>query len=152
MSPLFVVALLVAGSVGFRVIAPRLKDVRAAIKPSPAPAPFSVSGSMALELGGFIWSSDADVCSGKGGYDDIHGGAQVVITDAANTTIAIGALEPGIPTRDPGRPGYATECRFPFSIADVPGGHEFYGVEISHRGKLQYTREQMASPLEFSLG
>src|SRR5688572_1786685 len=91
-APVAAVALFVTGAVGFSLIAPRLKSAAVAIDPPFAPQPFSVSGFLTLDLGGFTWEKDPDVCTGWKGYDDIHLGTQVVITDPSGTTVAIGQL------------------------------------------------------------
>lgn len=142
------VGVFLTGMVGMHLIRPQLQ---AAIAPSFAPQPFSVSGFMALELGGFVWDRDPDVCAGKGGYDDIRAGTQVVVTDPSGTTIALGQLDPGIPRRDPDNASRATQCRFPFQVTNVPGGHEFYGIAVGRRGKLEYTRDKIVLPLELTL-
>lgn len=109
---------------------------------APSPAPITVGGALRVPRslsGGF-----SQECVTGGGYSDIKEGAQVVITDEANKTIALGHLEGG--TLDGAR------CVFPFSLPDVPAGHRFYGIEVSHRGRLQYTAEQLAVSLQLTVG
>ncbi|MEV0616179.1 hypothetical protein AB0I81_22890 [Nonomuraea sp. NPDC050404] len=84
-------------------------------------------------------------CRGGGGFDDLREGAQVVVSDAAGKTIALGQLGAGSWKRGVG-------CIFLFTVADVPGGLDFYGVEVSHRGRVQYTAAQLAAPVELSIG
>lgn len=150
-APVAAVALFATGALGVYLVKPQLKEVTAAIDPPFAPQPFSVSGFLTLESGGFIWSSATDVCSGKDGYDDIHAGTQVVVSDASGTTIAIGELGTGLARRDPDNISRATECRFPFKVTGVPGGHEFYGLAIGRRGKLDFPRDRIAGPHELNL-
>lgn len=101
-----------------------------------------VSGTLVLRDG---YTSSPQGCQGKGGYDDIHSGAQVVITDAAGTTLALGTLGTGFPAS-------AAGCRFGFTVTSVPGGHDFYGVEVSHRGRVQYAADALADGVTVTLG
>ena len=143
---------LAAGLVGLLVVKPALTKARNGNPPPTfSPAPFAVNGFMTLRLGQFTWDKDPDVCSGWRGYDDIHAGTQVVVTDPAGTTIAIGALGQGVPRRDPVDTSRATECRLPLRVAGVPGGHQFYGLEVGRRGKLDYPRDRIDKPLELTL-
>ena len=58
-------------------------------------------------------------------------GAQVVVKDATGTTIATGALEPGIIVE--GVLGLPRPCRFAFAIEGVPRS-DFYTIEVSDSG------------------
>lgn len=124
---------------------------KAGAETSFAPQPFSVKGFLTLKLGQFAWFSDTDTCYGYERYDDIRSGTQVVITDPAGKTIAIGQLEAGVPRHDPDNNKRVTECRFPIKVAGVPGGHSFYRLEISKRGKLEFARDRIEGPLELKL-
>lgn len=83
------------------------------------------------------------------GIEDIRAGAQVVISDAAGNTIAIGQLQQGLVVGPDAGGGYT--CSFGFSV-QAPGGLDFYGVEISHRGRLQYPRAELNRPIALTLG
>jgi hypothetical protein len=85
-------------------------------------------------------------CTMSGGYADIFAGTQVVVTDGASRTIALGQLGDGSWNSVNG------VCVFDFSVTGVPAGHLFYGIEVSHRGRLQYTAEQMTHPIAQTLG
>jgi hypothetical protein len=113
--------------------------------PSPAAA-LTVDGSVTV-VGGHpqVQTENELTCTGGGGFDDIRQGAQVVVTDAAGKTIALAQLDAGSWKRDVG-------CIFLFTVPDVPGGEKFYGIEVSHRGRVQYSARQLAAPLELSLG
>ena len=143
-----VLLLTAAALVGMLVVKPALT------KPgndTPPPA-FTVTGTLTLRLGQFTWDRDPDRCSGWRGYDDIRAGTPVVVTDPAGTTIAVGALDPGVPRRDPANTSRATECRFTFGVTGVPGSHRFYGVQVGRRGKLDYTRDSIGRPLGLTFG
>lgn len=104
---------------------------------------FDVTGTMRVHGTSFT-PSTGGTCLGKGGFDDLRPGAQVVITDAASNTVGIGALGPG--KLDP------AGCTFAFKVEGVPGNHDFYGVEVTHRGRVQYDAATMRKPLALSIG
>ncbi|MEU1720352.1 hypothetical protein [Nonomuraea sp. NPDC005692] len=111
-----------------------------------AAAALTVSGSVTVKGGPpQVLTENELTCRGGGGFDDLRQGAQVVVTDAAGTTIALGQLSGGSWKRGVG-------CIFLFTVPDVPGGEKFYGVEISHRGRAQYTAAQIAAPLAMEIG
>jgi hypothetical protein len=72
-----------------------------------------------------------DDCVGIDGFSDIRGGAQVTVTDARGTVVAIGALGAGVMA------GNGTFCTFRFTVKNVPSGKGFYGIEVSHRGSTE---------------
>jgi hypothetical protein len=88
--------------------------------------------------------ADMPECRGSGGYDDIHQGAQVTVTDPDGTVLAIGSLGPG---RITGL-GLGDSCRFQFSIGDVPAGHGLYGIQVTHRGTVVYEESRLDSVLD----
>jgi hypothetical protein len=110
---------------------------------SAEPKTFNVAGALTLidagnqNLGG-------GACQGSGGYDDIVEGAQVVVSDASGTTIAVGALGGG--ARDS-----SVECVFPFTIVGVPDAPGPFNVEVTHRGTIAFTRDN-ATSIQMSLG
>jgi hypothetical protein len=61
--------------------------------------------------------------------------------------VALGALETGDwPTGAPG-------CVFPINVDGVPDTSDFYGVEVSHRGKVEVTSaDARAGNVHLSLG
>lgn len=105
-----------------------------------------VSGAIAIAPAPGGWTGSAgELCkTGSGGHSDLKEGAQVVISDAVGKTIAIGQLAAGVQDGVGG-------CRFTFRVTKVPGGQDFYGIEVTHRGRLQYTAEQMKKPIEMTL-
>jgi hypothetical protein len=106
------------------------------------PSGIAVTGTLELShrdgLGGFC-------AQAMTGFDDIHGGAQVVITDGDGKTLAVGRLADG-------RRVAPTVCAYDFAVDGVPDGEDFYGVEVSHRGKVQYPRADLDKPLRLSVG
>jgi hypothetical protein len=71
----------------------------------------------------------------SGGFSDIRKGTQVVITDRAGGTVAIGVLSGGI---EQGGPKVGYRCAFEFAVDGVPAGKEFYGVSLGARDRAQY--------------
>lgn len=86
-------------------------------------------------------------CEGIGGYDDLVPGAQVILTDSASHTLALGSV--GWATDS--KPG-ATSCTLPFEVDKVPAGKRFYGVQIGHRGAVQYTEAQLKDGPALTIG
>ncbi|ACV79227.1 hypothetical protein [Nakamurella multipartita] len=109
---------------------------------------FTAVGSLTLDHNCYTVSS---------GYNDIRQGAQVTVKVGGNT-VAVGQLGEGQEIEDLSdvdvddiQQGAGT-CRYPFSIADIPGGHDFYEIQVSHRGGLTYTEEELRSGVALSLG
>jgi len=93
------------------------------------PAPFTVTGTLTIE----------DDCTGWG-YDDLHDGTEVTLTDENGKLLAVGQL-----TR-------TSTCSFTFTLENVPPGRQFYGITISHRGTLHYSEQQLRQGVELSIG
>jgi hypothetical protein len=84
-------------------------------------------------------------CAGSGGYEDMDAGTSVTIFDASGTTIATSTLDKGTPTDAVG-----SSCLFTFE-AQVPSG-DFYAIEVSHRGKVTFTKAEMHDGPVLTLG
>ena len=121
-------------------------------RPSPLPQTFTVNGAITLNQGDFISAAD-DSCVGTGGYDDLQPGAQVVITDPTSTTVAVGQITAGSVIGDDDG---IQSCVLGFKVEDVPSGKKFYGVEVTHRGRLQYSEDEVQrselDPLKLTIG
>lgn len=110
-----------------------------------APNSQSITGTMTMITGPGDADYDRDPavggsCEGSGGFDDIRSGASVVVRNEEGTTIASGRLEPGEITSV--YKGTIPTCEWAFEIRDVPDA-EFYEIEVSHRGGLQYSKAEM---------
>lgn len=121
---------------------------------TPTADTFTIAGDMKISMfdsyvtgragGSALYAAQNDDCVGDGGFDDIREGAQVVVR-VDGETVAVGDLGPG-------RIQMAgSDCKFLFEIEDVPGEHNFYSVEVSHRGELTYDREEVQEILHFTL-
>ncbi|MFI2506091.1 hypothetical protein [Streptomyces sp. NPDC018972] len=106
--------------------------------------PFSTDGTLTVSgIGAGL--DPEELCSGTGGYSDIDFGTQVNVTDAARTLVAVGSLGLGQKTE--------LGCEFPFTVDDITPGSKFYTVEVSHRGGLTQTEDELrAGGLAFTLG
>jgi len=118
------------------------------------PNPVTVTGTLAVP-GGYtdagLEGGPGQLCAVDGGYADIRAGAQVVVTDDAGKTLALGQLGDGKLTLPDPQEWGTRSCAFPFTV-QAPGGHSFYGVEVTHRGVVRYTAEQVRQPVEMSIG
>lgn len=84
-------------------------------------------------------------CESFGKNTDVKTGTQVVVTDGASKTVALGAIV------GDGRSGEGTVCNFRFEVPSVPGGLGIYGVEIKGHGRVEYTEVQMRAGVSMSI-
>jgi ABC-type Fe3+-hydroxamate transport system substrate-binding protein len=128
----------------------------AASSAPPTPDTFILNGYLSLTAS--IRAHDGQPCSSHGGYSDIAAGTQVVVTDSAGKVVAVGSLDAG---RAVGYTGGSTgahyfvgDCRYVFVVPDVPEGPAtaIYGIEVSHRGVLNYPRSDLDDPVKLTLG
>jgi serine/threonine-protein kinase len=98
----------------------------------------TVRGSITVPWSGSFLSPTSNECVGKGGYDDLAPGGQVTVTDEKGRVVAVGRITIG-----QGNPGDA--CVLLFQVDGVPRGAQFYGVEVTHRGKIQKTEAELLS-------
>lgn len=108
-----------------------------------ATAVFTASGGLTLTQGPYTGAAGT-TCSGKGGFADITGGAQVKISDASGKVVALGELETGATLT-------FTDCYFSFSVDGVPDSGDIYGVEVANRSVIQF-RKADAESIELTLG
>lgn len=124
------------------------------------PGTFVVKGTMTLtDRSGYLEShpgytvNDGDIytpdgalgaeCVGQDGYDDIAAGTDVIVSDDGGKTLALTELGQGH-TDESG-------CRFPFTV-EVPRGYKIYGIEVSHRGVVRQTADDMELGVAVTLG
>ena len=108
----------------------------------------TLSGSLLLVDSGYGALAAGRPCSGEGGYADLDGGAQVVLTDDRGETLSTGRLSAG--EYD------GLGCVFSFALEDVTRA-DFYGLSIAggNRGQLQYSYEELSEAdwsLQLSIG
>lgn len=105
---------------------------------------FTVRGSVDI-TGVYSAGSPGQPCdmSRRPGAADLAEGGQVVVYDASGRTLAIGTLGEGALTA-------GGVCRMPFAVGGVPDGPGPFAVEVTHRGRIAFTRAQ-AGAVEMSL-
>lgn len=113
----------------------------------PAATSFLIGGTLELRGSSGIDTSNGTArgssCFGRRGYDDIGPTTQVTVT-AGGEVVALGLL--GLGKYDGG------VCTFPISVNNVPVGHDFYSVEVSHRGEINYPADALKRPISVTLG
>lgn len=97
----------------------------------------TLSGTVLLTDSTYLGLEPGASCTGRGGYGDLGGGTQVVLTDDRSETLSTGRLTPG---RFDG-----LGCVFSFALEDVTRS-DFYGLTVGSgsRGQLQYSYEELA--------
>ena len=107
--------------------------------PTPTP-PATITVFVTMDLRQTDFGATAGrSCAGKRGYDDIRAGAQVKVTDAAGSVVALGELGAG-ETVDTWPELKGTDiCRFEARVAGVPKSGGILGVEVSSRGVVNFT-------------
>jgi hypothetical protein len=105
---------------------------------------FEMTGTFSLTDGATGYTEQGD-CEGYRGYDDISEGTLVTVYSSSGDVLATGRL---------GRSSYqGAVCEFEITVANVPGGHDFYQVEVSHRGKIAVpSDEARAGEVALTLG
>lgn len=153
--PEFVIAAAVVIAVAMMVTAVFVFDNSFVRKPD---GTFMIAGKVWVSGSGsnLAFGSSTGECRGKGGYEDLHEGAPVAVADASGRTVAIGQLGPGESTTAPGiaegSPVLLVACTFPVEVLDVPEGERFYRITLTHRGAVEYSREQLRQPLALTIG
>ncbi|OLL76879.1 hypothetical protein Ae168Ps1_5299c [Pseudonocardia sp. Ae168_Ps1] len=100
-----------------------------------------VTGTSALSASSY---GSGGSCVTYGGYDDITEGTAVTVRDSSGAIVGVGNLEAG--------QSDSYGCTFPFTVTDVPNS-AFYTVEISHRGEVTFTADDVETgEVQLSLG
>lgn len=92
-------------------------------------------------------------CDPGDGYDDVRRGAQVTLYDGSRSTIGSSFLARGYLINKkrgytppvaglPGGHYYSGYCQFSFRVR-ASRVAEFYGLEVSHRGVVTFTAQQL---------
>ena len=92
-----------------------------------------IGGTFTLIDGGF---SSGKICSGDGGYSDIDFGSNVTVYDGSGKILATGILGIGIGSS-------YSRCVFPVEISKKVPTKDFYAIEVTHRGKVAYSKSQL---------
>ncbi len=97
---------------------------------------FSASGSLHLTNTSFR-SVGSNGCAAALEFEDIKQGAVVTVTSTAGKKLATGTL--AAPVRDD------EGCDFRFTVPRVPDSFTRYGVEVAHRGIVDFSKSEMRS-------
>ena len=84
------------------------------------------------------FSSANGTCQGSGGYSDLAPGVSVVVYSDTGDVLSTVPLGQGHDLQS------NVGCEFTFTVPNLPDASS-YSVEVSHRGKLTYTKEQLES-------
>jgi hypothetical protein len=108
----------------------------------------TLSGTVLLVDSMYFGSSPGSSCTGRGGYGDLGGGAQVVLADERGKTLSTGRLSTG--------EFDGLGCVFSFVLEDVTRS-DFYALTVAggSRGQLQYSYKELAGSdwsLQLSIG
>jgi hypothetical protein len=87
-----------------------------------------------LDTGG-----EGSMCFGDGGYDDFYPGQNAVVKDGGGDILAVGELTESELILDG---TVRKQCEFTILITGIPE-ERFYVVEISHRGELTYSFDDL---------
>jgi hypothetical protein len=110
------------------------------------PETFTVNGILTLIDDSQHWKAPGD-CTGTGGFSDIQGGADVVISGPAGDALALTHLIGGFAKAD----GSRVVCNFIFQVLEVPPGKGIYTLTIGHRPK-KFTEDELQQQLALTLG
>jgi hypothetical protein len=113
---------------------------------SSQPSTFTVTGTFAITAPAGTYNP-ATYCTGAG-YADVHTGTEVVLSDEAGKTLAVGQLVADASLGDASRRG----CAYTFTLTGVPAGIKIYGLTMSHRGTVHYTEAQLRAGPHLTLG
>lgn len=115
---------------------------------APAAVPMlTITGELDMPDGGGGTVSNLP-CQMAAGYNDIQTGAQITVTDEAGKVIGLGQLGAGLTkviNNVDGTGLTSWRCEFRFSVPNIPAGHQFFGLEVTHRGVVRFTADQIES-------
>lgn len=117
-----------------------------------APTTMTIMGNLHLDDLAPGWTVGAACHALSTGFADVAAGAQVIVTDPAGKVVGTGTLGVGKVEVNPKLGSPAKICTFPFTVAAVPTGLGTYGIQVSHRGVLQYREADLAGPVILELG
>lgn len=103
----------------------------------------TIKGTVIVGSTGAGYGPGPSECHGAGAYADVTAGATVEITDGAGKTIALGKLGPGKTVN-------VSQCQFAFAV-DAPRS-DIYGIQVSRRGVLKYTRAEVQNGVQIGIG
>lgn len=104
-----------------------------------------IGGTMLLKQGS-ISGKEGDSCYGEGGYNDIRAGASVTVSNGDGKLLATGLLGAGTQVYSSSGPSLKLfYCQFPVNVDTKVPRADFYKVEVTHRGAIAYSYDDMKS-------
>jgi hypothetical protein len=120
--------------------------IRMVTGPAIASKPFDASGTITLIDDDKHWKV-GDQCEGTGGFSDIRGGADVVVSGPSGESLALASLIGGFSKQV----GSRVVCNFIFMVLSVPPDKGIYTLTIGHRPK-RFTEAELREDISLSLG
>jgi hypothetical protein len=105
---------------------------------------YTMNGTLTLAGAQATRTDNTDGCTGGWLRPGIKPGATVTVYDSAGKVVGLSILRSGAVTSD-------LDCVFPFTVADVPTGQDFYLIEVANTGKVTFAGDQAEAPA-LSLG
>ena len=98
------------------------------------------SSSLGLnsELPKRLQTEDSE-CFGFNGYDDLHLGTSVTVSDGEGNVIGVGEVRS---SEVKSEASTSRSCAFKFVVEDLPRA-DFYAVEVSHRGAVTFSFDEL---------
>ena len=84
----------------------------------------------------YLTAGEGKLCMGDGGYDDLATGAGVTVYGASGQVVGVGNLGSGS--------DFGDMCFWSAEIT-VPGGDAFYSMEVTQRGELRASADEIDS-------
>jgi hypothetical protein len=124
-------------------------------KTAARPKTFTVTGTLTVSdaYTGTTRAADyGSACTAADGYSDIKEGVDVVVSDSAGTTVALGSLTKGMITDPAAYVSASGPCDFVFTVDSVPAGKRFYRVAVGHRGVQTFSEAALRKHVALTLG
>lgn len=151
-APVLVAVVLAAIVAGAAIAAYALTRDRTSATVGDAVPTITILGNLHLDDLAPGWTVGSTCHALSTGFADVAAGAQVVVTDPTGKVVGTGVLGAGATEVNPKLGTPAKICTFPFTITGVPTGLGTYGIEVTHRGVLQYREADLAGPVVLELG
>lgn len=109
------------------------------------PGQFTLTGTLSIDsatAGGSL--PEGFACTGAGTMSDIKPNLRVIVADGGHELIGKGELTSSFAAGP-------DACVFGLVVHNLPRDRETYLVQVSHRGEVEFTRDEAVSGIELSL-